>query len=93
MNHLKDYHLKHNVLHFLTFADEFAIGYFKKQVSFEAVIKPKVMVYPWRHTLAWHRLPRCLLKNARLELPALKRLYTIMFDGVPAERGSPFLYQ
>jgi hypothetical protein len=32
MNHLKDYHVQHNVLHFLTFADEFAIGYFKKQV-------------------------------------------------------------
>lgn len=26
MNHLKDYHVKNNVLHFLTFADEFAIG-------------------------------------------------------------------
>lgn len=26
MNHLKDFHVKHNVLHFLTFADEFAIG-------------------------------------------------------------------
>lgn len=32
MNHLKDYHIKHNVNHFLTYADEFAIGYFKKQV-------------------------------------------------------------
>ncbi|XP_072179087.1 histone acetyltransferase KAT2A-like [Diadema setosum] len=31
MNHLKDYHIKHGILHFLTFADEFAIGYFKKQ--------------------------------------------------------------
>jgi len=31
MNHLKDYHVKHKVLHFLTYADEFAIGYFKKQ--------------------------------------------------------------
>ncbi|XP_068224274.1 histone acetyltransferase KAT2A isoform X2 [Palaemon carinicauda] len=31
MNHLKDYHVKKNTLHFLTFADEFAIGYFKKQ--------------------------------------------------------------
>uniref|UniRef100_T1JCV1 histone acetyltransferase n=1 Tax=Strigamia maritima TaxID=126957 RepID=T1JCV1_STRMM len=31
MNHLKDYHVRHNILHFLTFADEFAIGYFKKQ--------------------------------------------------------------
>jgi len=33
MNHLKDYHVNHGVIHFLTFADEFAIGYFKKQVS------------------------------------------------------------
>ncbi|EFN77335.1 General control of amino acid synthesis protein 5-like 2 [Harpegnathos saltator] len=31
MNMLKDYHIKNNILHFLTFADEFAIGYFKKQ--------------------------------------------------------------
>lgn len=28
MNHLKDYHIRKNVLHFLTFADEFAIGKF-----------------------------------------------------------------
>ncbi|XP_014664151.1 PREDICTED: histone acetyltransferase KAT2A-like isoform X2 [Priapulus caudatus] len=31
MNHLKDYHVKHGIYHFLTYADEFAIGYFKKQ--------------------------------------------------------------
>ena len=31
MNHLKDYHIRNGVFHFLTFADEFAIGYFKKQ--------------------------------------------------------------
>lgn len=31
MNHLKDYHVKHSVFHFLTYADEYAIGYFKKQ--------------------------------------------------------------
>lgn len=35
MNHLKDYHLLHNITHFLTFADEFATGYFKKQVRKE----------------------------------------------------------
>lgn len=28
MNHLKDYHVKNNINHFLTFADEFAIGKF-----------------------------------------------------------------
>ena len=33
MNHLKDYHIQHSVLNFLTYADEFAIGYFKKQVG------------------------------------------------------------
>lgn len=33
MNHLKEYHIKHNILNFLTYADEYAIGYFKKQVS------------------------------------------------------------
>ena len=32
MNHLKDYHTKNGVLNFLTYADEYAIGYFKKQV-------------------------------------------------------------
>lgn len=32
MNHLKEYHIKHNILYFLTYADEYAIGYFKKQV-------------------------------------------------------------
>lgn len=31
MNHLKDYHIRNGVFHFLTFADEHAIGYFKKQ--------------------------------------------------------------
>ena len=36
MNHIKDYHNQHRVYHFLTFADEFAIGYFKKQVRARA---------------------------------------------------------
>ncbi|KAK9754405.1 Acetyltransferase (GNAT) family [Popillia japonica] len=31
MNHLKDYHIRKNILHFLTFADKFAIEYFEKQ--------------------------------------------------------------
>uniref|UniRef100_A0A672S362 histone acetyltransferase n=1 Tax=Sinocyclocheilus grahami TaxID=75366 RepID=A0A672S362_SINGR len=31
MNHLKEYHIKHEILNFLTYADEYAIGYFKKQ--------------------------------------------------------------
>jgi len=31
MNHIKDYHIRNGVHHFLTFADEHAVGYFKKQ--------------------------------------------------------------
>jgi histone acetyltransferase len=31
MNYLKDYHIQHGVYHFLTYADEFATGYFRKQ--------------------------------------------------------------
>ncbi|GAB6030513.1 Histone acetyltransferase kat2b [Chamberlinius hualienensis] len=41
MNHLKDYHLRHNIVHFLTFADEFAIGYFKKQGFSKEIKLPK----------------------------------------------------
>ena len=33
MNNLKDYCIRHNVLHLLTYADAYAIGYFKKQVG------------------------------------------------------------
>ncbi|XP_072393674.1 histone acetyltransferase KAT2A-like [Diabrotica undecimpunctata] len=31
MNHLKDYHISKGILHFLTFADQNAIGYFERQ--------------------------------------------------------------
>ena len=33
MNTFKDYAIWHNILYFLTYADESAIGYFRKQVS------------------------------------------------------------
>lgn len=34
MNHLKDYIKQNtNMMHFLTYADNYAIGYFRKQVS------------------------------------------------------------
>lgn len=44
MNHLKDYHIRHNIFHFLTYGDEFAIGYFKKQ-GFSKDIKLPKSVY------------------------------------------------
>ncbi|XP_042330564.1 histone acetyltransferase KAT2B isoform X3 [Sceloporus undulatus] len=41
MNHLKEYHIKHNILNFLTYADEYAIGYFKKQGFSKDIKVPK----------------------------------------------------
>ncbi|XP_063242704.1 histone acetyltransferase KAT2A isoform X2 [Bacillus rossius redtenbacheri] len=43
MNHLKDYHIRQNILHFLTFADEFAIGYFRKQGFSKDIKLPRQM--------------------------------------------------
>lgn len=43
MNHLKEYVKGHGIQYFLTYADNYAIGYFKKQVTpIEASIKEKV---------------------------------------------------
>ncbi|XP_055382309.1 histone acetyltransferase KAT2A [Condylostylus longicornis] len=44
MNHLKDYSIQRGIRHFLAFADEFAIGYFKKQ-GFSKDIKLARPVY------------------------------------------------
>ncbi|KYO46671.1 putative ATP-dependent RNA helicase DHX58 isoform B [Alligator mississippiensis] len=41
MNHLKEYHIKHTILYFLTYADEYAIGYFKKQGFSKDIKVPK----------------------------------------------------
>ena len=56
MNHLKDYHIRYSqggvthphvsrngVMHFLTFADEFAVGYFKKQGFSKDLKLPKAV--------------------------------------------------
>lgn len=44
MNHLKDYSTQRGIKHFLAYADEFAIGYFKKQ-GFSKDIKVARPVY------------------------------------------------
>jgi len=43
MNHLKDYHIQNSVLHFLTYADEYATGYFRKQVNFRSLYRRTVV--------------------------------------------------
>ncbi|CAD5219138.1 unnamed protein product [Bursaphelenchus okinawaensis] len=43
MNHLKDFHVRvANIHHFLTYADEFALGYFKKQGFSDIISLPRV---------------------------------------------------
>jgi histone acetyltransferase len=44
MNHLKDYSIRHGILYFLTYADEYAIGYFNKQ-GFSKEIKLSKSTY------------------------------------------------
>eukprot|EP00611_Tribonema_gayanum_P021704 TRINITY_DN4226_c0_g1_i1.p1 TRINITY_DN4226_c0_g1~~TRINITY_DN4226_c0_g1_i1.p1 ORF type:complete len:415 (-),score=103.80 TRINITY_DN4226_c0_g1_i1:252-1496(-) len=41
MNHLKQYALGENITHFLTYADNFAIGYFKKQGFTKSISMPR----------------------------------------------------
>jgi tRNA A37 N6-isopentenylltransferase MiaA len=63
MNHLKDYHIQHGVLNFLTYADEFAIGYFKKQVSNNtAVLRDtgKIYIFINDFRMIFKDLPRIL---------------------------------
>lgn len=44
MNNLKDYCIHHNILHLLTYADAYAIGYFKKQVKFTVHVPFSIIV-------------------------------------------------
>ncbi|XP_039313828.1 histone acetyltransferase KAT2A isoform X2 [Solenopsis invicta] len=65
MNMLKDYHIKNNVLHFLTFADEFAIGYFKKQGFSKDIKLPKPMYQGYIKDYEGATLMHCEL-NAKI---------------------------
>jgi histone acetyltransferase len=56
MNYLKDYCIRHSILHLLTYADAFAIGYFKKQVciytcDISQIYTPNVQMYMSRRFL------------------------------------------
>lgn len=59
MNHLKEYHIKHSILYFLTYADEYAIGYFKKQVQLQPLTfrlhQPLLSfsVFPLHNFICW----------------------------------------
>ncbi|XP_015115187.1 histone acetyltransferase KAT2A [Diachasma alloeum] len=65
MNMLKDYHIKNNILHFLTFADEFAIGYFKKQGFSKDIKLPRLMYQGYIKDYEGATLMHCEL-NAKI---------------------------
>ncbi|OAD58747.1 Histone acetyltransferase KAT2B [Eufriesea mexicana] len=65
MNMLKDYHIKNNILHFLTFADEFAIGYFKKQGFSKDIKLPRSMYQGYIKDYEGATLMHCEL-NAKI---------------------------
>ena len=48
MNNLKDFCIRHNIHHLLTYADAYATGYFKKQVINLITI---TYVYRYKHQL------------------------------------------
>lgn len=61
MNHLKEYHIKHEILNFLTYADEYAIGYFKKQVKLITAISNNNIINRGRTASAWQLQDKWLL--------------------------------
>ena len=66
MNYLKDYHVKNNTLHFLTYADEFATGYFKKQGFSTQIQLPKSAYYGYIKDYEGATLMGCKL-NPRIQ--------------------------
>ncbi|VDK64286.1 unnamed protein product [Gongylonema pulchrum] len=82
MNHLKDYHIRVcHIYHFLTYADENAIGYFKKQgFSEELAIDPKfyrgfIKDYEGATLMGCQLHPGIVYKNFANSLKCLHRLY------------------
>ena len=61
MSHVKNYCKNHlNTDHFLTYADNYAIGYFKKQVSLEFFlflssyfIRDLLLKLAWKNQFGW----------------------------------------
>ncbi|XP_046862597.1 histone acetyltransferase KAT2B-like isoform X2 [Xenia sp. Carnegie-2017] len=66
MNHLKDYHIQHSVLNFLTYADEFAIGYFKKQGFSKHITLPRNVYQGYIKEYEGATLMQCIL-NAKIQ--------------------------
>lgn len=65
MNYLKDYHVKNGIYSFLTYADEFATGYFRKQGFSTTIELPKSVYYGYIKDYEGATLMGCTL-NPRI---------------------------
>uniref|UniRef100_A0A8C5AI21 Histone acetyltransferase n=1 Tax=Gadus morhua TaxID=8049 RepID=A0A8C5AI21_GADMO len=73
MNHLKEYHIKHSILFFLTYADEYAIGYFKKQGFSKDIKVPKSLYLGYIKDYEGATLMECEL-NPRIPYTELSHI-------------------
>lgn len=84
MNHLKDYHIKKGINHFLTFADENAVGYFSKQGFIKEIGLDKSVYHNYIKEYVGATIMHCKLhpnvqyttwsNSIRLQRELLKRL-------------------
>ena len=77
MNNLKDYCIRHNILHLLTYADSTATGYFKKQVSclfvFPVSFKVKITFVLVHHLFSFMYIILCIQGFSKdIKLPRVK---------------------
>jgi hypothetical protein len=101
MNHCKDYHLRLGIFHLLTYADEFAIGYFKKQGFSMNIALAKKQYFGYIKDYEGATLMGCQLHpklGARTQLSATHLylqscVHTIHLDGAQSERGHARTHQ
>ncbi|GFR29729.1 hypothetical protein TNCT_595591 [Trichonephila clavata] len=79
MNHLKDYHVKHNILHFLTYGDKYAIGYFKKQGFTMDIKLPKEIYTGYIKDYDEAKLMECKL-NPKIRYTQLSKTLQVQKD-------------
>ncbi|RXN34452.1 histone acetyltransferase KAT2B-like protein [Labeo rohita] len=68
MNHLKEYHIKHEILNFLTYADEYAIGYFKKQGFSKDIKVPKSKLFCLYLTFSLSQIIKKLIERKQAQI-------------------------
>lgn len=95
MNHLKDYHVKHSVYYFLTYADEYATGYFKKQGFSKDITFPTINYVGYIKDYEGATLMQCELnpKITYVQFTSVVRLQKEMIKELIKEREKDGTYK